>query len=153
MKHIDDIISAQKNLLRSSGYTSQNLHVPSQPALFLSTLRTRLLDLDQRSPDSPISRVFTHRLSAEFENGQYPASLDFTYRYRGESKELTLLSLTASVFDVEITESVKEKRPVAELITAGALIKLLKERLQFYKSVSEVLKTTPAKPLKKRPLR
>jgi len=153
MKHVDDIISIQKNLLRSSGYTSHNLHVPSQPALFLTTLRTRIIELDERHPGSLTSRVFTHRLSAEFENGQFPTSLDFRYRYSPESKKLTLLSLTASVFDVEITESVKDNGRVGELITAKTLIKSLKERLQFYKSASDVLRTTPAKPINKRPLR
>ena len=145
MKHIANIISAQKNMLRINGYTSHTLHISNQPALFLSTLRTRLLELEEKSPGSPISRLFTHRLPADFENGQFPASLDFTYQYCGESKELTLLSLTASMFDVEITESIKEKRPVDNLITAGALIKLLKERLQFYKAAADVLKKTPAK--------
>jgi len=150
MKHIDELISAQKNLLRSCGYTSHNLYVPDQPAFFLSTLRATLLELEGSSPCSPISQVFTHRMSAEFENGQFPALLDFTYRYHGESKKLTLLSLCASIFDVEITEPVKEERTFAKLITARALIKLLKERLQFYKSVSDVLKKTPATPLKRR---
>ena len=150
MKDIDKLITAQKNLLRRTGYTSHILQVPIQPALFLSTLRTKLLEFEEKTPASPSSRLFTHQLSAEFENGRFPATLDFTYRYRGESKELTLLSLTASVFDVEIKESVKEKRSVKGLITARALIKLLKERLQFYKSVGDVLKNTPARPLKKR---
>lgn len=122
-------ITLQRMLLLSKGYTENMLHVPNQPALFLSTLKTKLQELEREHPESTVAQVFTHRLLADFENGRFPASLDFTYQYKVDAKDLTLLSLEATLFDARLLLSMKSKKN-DELMTATELIKTLKEKVR-----------------------
>ncbi len=149
MQPINELIFTQRQLLLSKGYTEHMLHVPNQPAFFLLTLRTKLLELDRENRGQSIPQVFTHRLPADFENGSFPAYLDFNYEYDVNKKSLTLLAMKATLFDIEINQSLKKKDP-SLLIPAKDLLKSLKERLRFYKSVKDVLKKTPAKAVRKR---
>jgi hypothetical protein len=141
MLQTKDIIHVQRLLLLSKGYTENMLYVTGQPKLFLSNLSGTLNVLERDRPAISAPQVFTHRMVADFENGRFPVELDFTYQYLASKKDLALISLKASLFDVHLFQSMVGK-PSSELMGAQTVLKLLREKLliAIQKDAAEYIK-------------
>jgi len=128
MIETNHLINVQRLLLLTRGFTENTLQVEGQPRRFLSTLDHQLRQLERQFPKSAAPQVFAHRMGTAFENGRFPVALDFTYKYFVGRQDLTLISLKASLFDIEITYPMEGKRN-ADLPTAAQVLKELKKSL------------------------
>ncbi len=103
----DQVVQAQRLLLLTKGYNRERLHVSDQPNRFLSTLSTTLaeLDRDYEGVTQPVS--FSHKLAADFENGRYPATMVFNYSYAVSTRDLSIKSFEAYLFDAKLSIPMK----------------------------------------------
>lgn len=124
---VDENINRQRHLLINKGFISATLHDQDQPGLFLSILRTRLLEILSESPNSRVS--FTHHMPVSFENGRFPAKLTFNYHYSPNSKLLLLDSFRASLFDVSVNKQFPS-HDYASMPSAPELLETLKNKLE-----------------------
>lgn len=96
MDHVQQVVEAFRLQFISSGFAQNVLYSDREPKLFLSTLASKLRELDTVWPKEISHKVFTHTMTVPFSNTDPDASLLFYLTYNKNAPSLVVDMLVVS---------------------------------------------------------